>query len=77
MSTRERVRRFIVEELLEDGEVRDPLAEELLDSLAIEQLVAFLEQEFRVEIADDDMVAENFESLRAVAALVDRKTRGG
>jgi acyl carrier protein len=74
--TRARVRQFIVDELLEDRRAGDPLAEELLDSLAIEQLVSFLEQEFNVVIVDEDMVAENFESLGAVASLVDRKSRG-
>ncbi|MFL5799241.1 MAG: acyl carrier protein [Actinomycetota bacterium] len=76
MRTRARVRRFIVDELLDDRPTGDPLAQELLDSLAIEQLVAFCEEEFGVALEDDDLIAENFESLGAVASLVDRKLRG-
>jgi acyl carrier protein len=75
VKTRSRVRRFIVDELLDERPAGDPLAQELLDSLAIEQLVAFLEEEFGVAIEDEDLIAENFESLGAVASLVDRRTR--
>jgi len=74
--TRSTIRRFIVVELLEERPAGDPLAEDLLDSLAIEQLVAFCEEEFGVAFEDADLVAENFESLGAVTALVDRKRRG-
>ena len=75
MRTRSTIRRFIVVELLEERPAGDPLAEDLLDSLAIEQLVAFCEEEFGVAFEDADLVAENFESLGAVTALVDRKRR--
>jgi acyl carrier protein len=74
--TRPRIRRFIVEELLDDRVTGDPLAQSMLDSIAIEQLVAFCEDEFTVTFADGDLVAENFESLEAVASLVDRARRG-
>ena len=75
MKTRSRIRRFIVEDLLEERPVGDPLAQDMLDSLAIEQLVAFCQEEFDVTFRDTDLVARNFESLGAVASLVDRKRR--
>ena len=77
MRTRARIRRFIVDELLDERPVGDPLAQDMLDSLALEQLVAFCQEEFGVSFDDADLVAENFESLGAVAALVDRVQRGG
>jgi acyl carrier protein len=66
--------RFIAEELLEERyDGRDPLAAGEVDSLALEQLVEYIEQEFRVRIDDADMAAENFESLPALTALVGAK----
>ncbi len=49
----------------------DPLADEMIDSLGREQLVEHVEESFGVQLADEDMVAENFESVAALAALVE------
>lgn len=73
---RERVARqlesFIVEELLEDEQFdgRDPLLTQAVDSLGIEQLVEYIDEEFGVRLSDEEMVEENFESVPALAALV-------
>jgi len=48
----------------------------LLDSLGILDLVQFLEQEFSIQIADDEMAPENFESLDVVASFVSKKSAG-
>ena len=45
----------------------------LLDSLGILDLVHFLEQEFSVQIIDEELVPENFESLSAVCEFVLKK----
>jgi acyl carrier protein len=44
-----------------------------LDSMAVMELVAALEQRFGVTIDDDDVTAEVFETLGTLAALVDGK----
>jgi acyl carrier protein len=65
---------FIVEELLETpfaGE--DPLAEGEVDSLGIEQLVEYVFELWNVELDDEEIVEENFESVPALAALVESK----
>jgi acyl carrier protein len=68
------LRGFIEQEILEDeSPVEDPLASGLLDSLAVEQLIAYIEDEFGVTFEDDELVAENFASLPAVAGLVASK----
>jgi len=72
---RTRIADYILHELTDGAPVRDPLAEGLLDSLAIAQLVAFLEEEFRISLGDEDLVAEHFESLDAVTALVETHLR--
>jgi acyl carrier protein len=46
------------------------LDENLLDSLQIVQLAAFLEQEFQVSVPMEEMMPENFETADAVASLV-------
>ena len=74
MLTESEIRRFIEQELMQTPlEGRDPLAEEALDSLNVERLIAFLEERFEIQLADEELVAENFSSIAAVAALVDMK----
>jgi acyl carrier protein len=68
------LKRFIVEELLEepyDGE--DPLAEGEVDSLGVEQLVEYVFEVWKVELEDEEIVEENFETVPALAALVEAK----
>jgi acyl carrier protein len=74
LSTAERIRSFIEEELLDDpAEPGDPLANGALDSLAIEQLVTFLWEDFGVTFRDDEVVEKNFSSVARLAELVDEK----
>ena len=46
-----------------------------LDSMAVLELVAALEQRFGVTIDDDEVTAEVFDTLGSLAALVDDKVR--
>jgi acyl carrier protein len=46
-----------------------------LDSMAVLELVAALEQQFGVTIDDDDVTAEVFETLGTLSELVDDKLR--
>jgi acyl carrier protein len=47
-----------------------PLLSGRLDSLGLVQLMEFLEDRFDLTVANDDVVDENFGSLRALAAFV-------
>lgn len=73
-----KLKRFILDELVEEGlyEGGDPLARGVVDSLGLEQLVAYIEEEWGVRLADAEMVEESFESLPVLAALVEVKQRG-
>ena len=74
--TGRRIRRFIVRELLDEPfEGRDPLAAEACDSLALEQLIDYIEEEFGVAFEDEEVVRENFSSIPTLVALVKRKQR--
>jgi acyl carrier protein len=76
------VRTFLTDNFLSrDG--RAPLSdtESLLsaglfpDPIRVLELVAFLESEFRISIADADIVPENFDTIRLIDAFVERKRR--
>jgi acyl carrier protein len=51
----------------------DLLAAELIDSLAITELVSFLEAEFSISVDDEDLTPENFRTVDSIAAFVSRK----
>jgi acyl carrier protein len=48
----------------------------LLDSLGILDLIHFLEQDFSIHVADEELQPDNFQSLEAVADFVRRKRNG-
>ena len=49
----------------------DLLSAGILDSLAILQLVAYIEDEFGIKVQDEDVVFENFQSLNTLANYLD------
>jgi acyl carrier protein len=77
MSVAEDIRNFIFEELME-GQPKegDPVSDGKLDSLALEQVIGFIEDTYDVAFTDDELVEENFTSIDAVAALVETKRNG-
>jgi acyl carrier protein len=55
----------------QDGE--DFFAVNQVNSLFAMQLVLFLEREFGIQLAGDDLVLNNFRSINNLSALVERK----
>ncbi|HEX3631697.1 MAG TPA: acyl carrier protein [Casimicrobiaceae bacterium] len=51
----------------------DIIGEGLVDSLAIFKLIAFVEETFGVTIEPDEVLLENFQTLRAVRNLIVKK----
>ncbi len=45
----------------------------IIDSTGVLALVSYIEDEFKVEIADDEIIPENFESISRIAAFIDSK----
>ena len=45
----------------------------VLDSMGVLNLVGYLEEEFSIEVADEDLVPENFETLHRLGAFVEGK----
>jgi acyl carrier protein len=70
----EEIRTFIFDELMEGQPAEgDPIADGKLDSLAMEQVIGFIEDSYGVTFADDELVMDNFADLPTVSALVERK----
>lgn len=50
----------------------DLLGAGIIDSLGILQLVSFVEEQFGIQIPDEDVVLENFQSVAALAGYLDQ-----
>jgi acyl carrier protein len=56
----------------------DPLLRTgILDSLGILEVVAFVEGEFGITVADEELVPESFETIATIARFVDEKRSRG
>lgn len=76
-----RIRDFLIERFPEvrarPPAMDDPLLDSgLLHSLGILELVEFIEGEFDIVFADDEVAAEVFASVTTLAAFVRRKRNG-
>jgi acyl carrier protein len=49
------------------------LAKAVIDSLGMMKLVALVEEELDIEIDDDDIVPDNWRTIRHIAGLVESK----
>jgi acyl carrier protein len=53
------------------------LAARLIDSTGVLELVGFLEEQFQLQVADDELVPENLDTIANIVAYIERKTGGG
>ncbi|HYR12197.1 MAG TPA: phosphopantetheine-binding protein [Longimicrobium sp.] len=72
---REFVSRFVRGHDLGDGE--DIFATGFVNSMFAMQLVQFVETTFGITVESDDLDIDNFRSIDAIAALVERKQGAG
>ena len=77
----DRIRRFIMDHFpiarrrsIIDDEVL--LGTQIIDSLGILELVAFMEEEFKITVTDEDLLAENFQSVASLTCFVQHKRDG-
>jgi acyl carrier protein len=78
MNVHETIRAYIVDRVLFGDEAK--LSEGVsfqrsgfLDSMGFLELITFVEDEFGIEIADNELVPDNFDTLRSVSDFVTRK----
>jgi acyl carrier protein len=72
----ERIRRFLVLQfptIKNVGNDESLLKNGFIDSLGILEVVAFLENEFRIAVSDDDLLPENFGSVQSITDFVQAK----
>ena len=48
----------------------------IVDSTGIMEVILFIEEEFGLTVANDEMVPENMDSIESLVAYVGRKTAG-
>ena len=56
--------------------VSDPEEPLQIDSLGLIRLVSFMETDCGIRVEDEELVAENFATLRSLGELVETKTQG-
>jgi acyl carrier protein len=74
----ERIRAFVIEKFpiarKRNVGVSDSLIDSgIVDSLGILDLVSFLEGEFGLQVSDDELLPENFQTIECIATLVKKK----
>ncbi len=74
MDTREQIFQFFVDKKKADGLTYDTelLKSRHINSLFALQIVMFVEKQFQVKLSRKEISVENFHSINAIAALVDR-----
>ena len=79
MSINDQIRTYIASELGWDkpaAELTDDyelLERDVVDSLGIFKIISFIEEEWDVEVDDDELVPENFETISSIAGLIAAK----
>ena len=56
------------------GDEDSLLDAQVIDSLGILELVGYLEDTFAIQVTDDDLTPENFDSIAALARFVSRRS---
>ncbi len=78
-SIRNQIREYIINDILfHSVEIEGDtslLGEGILDSTGGLEMVLFLESHFGIDVEEDDVVPDNFDSLNALSAFVERKQR--
>ena len=82
MNVNERVRQFVVENFYvpDPAEIQDDtslVSSGVIDSTGMLEMIAFLEHEFAIRIADHEMTPANLESIARIGAFVERKKNPG
>ena len=76
MEVEEKLQKFILESILNNQNERDfkestnLIDDGIIDSLGIMKLLTFIEEAFKVQVADDDLIPENFVTTETISTLV-------
>ncbi|MBU8921168.1 MAG: acyl carrier protein [Bacteroidales bacterium] len=79
MDIREQIKSFVIENFLfgsDDATIGDDdsfLESGIIDSTGVLEVVGFIEDEFDIEVLDEELVPDNFDSLNKLIAYVTKK----
>ena len=79
MSIENKVRKFILDNYLftdDESELENNdsfLEKGIIDSTGILEVIYFMEEEFGVKVADDEMLPENLDSVQNVVTFIEKK----
>ncbi len=79
MDIETRIKQFVLDNFVYGGslnEIKDEasfMAEGIIDSLGVLELIAFVEDAFAIEVADEEVLPENFGSVRGMARYIREK----
>ena len=78
MSLQEDIRTFIVDNFLfgEDGGLKDDssfLAEGIVDSTGIMQLVSYIQEQHLIFVEDEELIPDNLDSIKKVTRFIEAK----
>ncbi len=80
METRQQVRQFLAENFLLSSDSFDMaddvslLENGVVDSTGVLELISFVEETFGVQIRDEEIVPDNFDSVDRIVAYINDKT---
>lgn len=75
---KDEIRRFIIEKfLLNSGDHLDDdmslLETNTVDSMGILEIVGFIENHFGLKVEDEELTAENLDSINKIASFIEKK----
>jgi acyl carrier protein len=73
------IRKFLAEKFLFGDETplnadASLLEAGIIDSTGVLELIAHLEEHFKIKVRDDELVPENLDSIASICAFVEKKT---
>ncbi len=76
---RQTLRQFVIDNFLfgQAGNLsdRDSLLDKgIIDSIGIFDLIAFIEKQFQIKVADEDLIEQNFDSIDNLVGFLTRRT---
>jgi acyl carrier protein len=81
LNTKEKLRNYIIENFMFGSENASLNDDDLffdvgiIDSTGVLEVVGFIEEEFDFEVADKELIPDNFESVNKLVAYIGRKTQ--
>ena len=79
MPTREKLKNYILENYLftdDQSALNDSdsfMEQDIIDSTGIMEVVFFLEEEFDIQVQDEEMIPENLDSIDNLVAFVEKR----